>query len=143
MQAVDDKIALMDDLGRLVEQQAQQLVDLEQVIPGVSPGAVLEAMDDPEMFAQIARGDLYVQMAILRQSMAHPRIGATQRMEYAKFLAKMGKVDNPANDGAAFANVPMISIVLPNSGTGVTIASAAPAQPVEREVFAPDAAVLP
>jgi hypothetical protein len=133
MSKVTDKIASLEDEEVIRRQQAQQLIDLEQVIPGVTPGAVLDAMDDPEAFAAIARGDLYVQMAILRQRMAHPKTSVVQRMDYAKFLAKMGKVDAPVNDGAGFSNVPMISIVFPSGASGVQISAAAP-QRVEREV---------
>lgn len=129
---VANKIAEMEDPEEIRRTQAQQLIDLEQVIPGVSPGAVLDAMDDPEAFAAIARGDLYVQMAIIRQRMAHPATSMGQRLDYAKFLAKMGKVDAPVDAGAGFNNVPMISIVLPGSGGEIKIGQAA--KPVEREV---------
>ena len=129
---VTDKIAEIEDPEQVRAQQAQQLIDLEQVIPGVSPGAVLDAMDDPEAFAAIARGDLYVQMAVIRQRMAHPATSMGQRLDYAKFLAKMGKVDAPVNDGSGFSNVPMISIVLPGSGGEIKIGQAT--KPVEREV---------
>lgn len=140
---VAEKIAEIEDAEVIRKQQAQQLIDLEQVIPGVTPGAVLDAMDDPEMFAQIARGDLYVQMAIIRQRMAHPSVGMQSRLDYAKFLAKMGKVEAPVNDAAGFSNVPMINIVLPGSGGGVTITSAMRTTPEEREINVPSTAVLP
>tara|TARA_R110002049_G_scaffold239404_2_gene412572 strand:+ start:1194 stop:1631 length:438 start_codon:yes stop_codon:yes gene_type:complete len=132
-QQVIDKIDSIEDPEEVRRQQAQQLIDLEQVIPGVSPGAVLDAMDDPEAFAAIARGDLYVQLAVLRQQMAHPKTSMNQRLEYTKFLAKMGKVDAPEKDGGGFSNVPMISIVMPGSGGEVRIGAAKPS-PVEREV---------
>lgn len=130
---IEEKLDEIEDPEVVRRAQAQQLIDLEQVIPGVTPGAVLDAMEDPEAFAAIARGDLYVQMAILRQRMAHPKTSVGQRMDYAKFLAKMGKVEQPEKDGGGFSNVPMISIVMPGSGGEVRI-GAAKAAPVEREV---------
>lgn len=100
----------------------------QQVIPGVSSGALLDAMENPEKFEQIARADLYVQMAHMRRAAAHPEFSANARMEYTKFLARMGKVDAPAKDANVFDNVPLISIVLPNSGGAVSIGAPPPTE---------------
>lgn len=92
----------------------------EQVIPGVTPGALLDAMEDPEQFAAIARADLYVQMAMMRRAAASPEMPFNQRSEYSKFLAKMGKVDQPDNSGNEFSNLPGIVIDL-GQGQSVSI----------------------
>jgi hypothetical protein len=81
----------------------------------VSPGAVAEAMEDPAIFEQVARGDLYIEMGRLRKLMANPTTPASARLEYVKVLSRMGKVEKPDPEQNPFANVPTIQIVLPNS----------------------------
>lgn len=105
----------------------------EQVIPGVTPGALLDAMDNPDDFARIARADLYVQMAHMRRQASHPEMSNAQRMDYAKFLARMGKVDAPQRADGELDHIPMISIVLPNSGATVAIGAAPPPR-VEKDI---------
>jgi hypothetical protein len=41
----------------------------DQVIPEISPGALLEVMENPGAFSEIARADLYIQMAEMRKQM--------------------------------------------------------------------------
>ena len=95
----------------------------EQIIPGVTPGALLDAMEDPDQFASIARADLYVQMAMMRRAAASPEMPFNQRAEYSKFLAKMGKVDQPDNAANEFNNLPGIFIDL---GEGQSVSIGAP-----------------
>lgn len=140
---VDDRIEQLEDPALIRERQAQQLIDLEQVIPGVSTGAVLDAMDDPDVFAKIARGDLYVQLCRMREKMTHPKTSVNQMMDYAKFLAKMGKVEAPVDASGGFANVPMISIVFPGSGGAVHIGQARPEKDVTPVDDRVSTAVLP
>ena len=113
-----------------------------QVLPGVTPGNLLEAMEDPEMFAEVARADLFIQLGHMRVAASHPDFPTSQRIDYAKFLARMGKVDAPDRSAMDFDRVPGINIIFP-SGGGVTIQSA----PAEREVgperIKPGTAVLP
>jgi hypothetical protein len=78
-----------------------------------NPAAVAEAMEDPGVFAQVARGDLYIQLQRLRELASSPNFPAAQRMEYAKFLARMGRVEQPApsEGGSGFSitiNVPSV-----------------------------------
>lgn len=89
-----------------------------------NPAAVAEAMEDPEIFEQVARGDLYVQLHHLRQLAANAAFPVSHRLDYAKFLAKMGKVEKPDVEANAFAGVPAINIILPNSGQSTRIDSA-------------------
>jgi len=105
----------------------------QQVIPGVTPGNLLDAMDDPDAFGAIARADLYINMARMRQRSAHPEFSATHLLEYSKFLAKMGKVDAPDKSQSVLDNMPRIEIILPNSGASVSIGGY---NPSEREVSA-------
>lgn len=112
----------------------------EQVIPGVSPGALLDAMENPEMFASVARGDLYAQLAVLRRHASNPELPMGQRLEYAKFLAKMGKVEQPDKSAEDLhAGVPPIQIILPNSGGSVNIGTA----PRERDITPPPSDDMP
>lgn len=104
--------------------------DLEQVIPGVSPGALLEAMEDPTVFPEIARGDLYTQMARLRRDAGGKYMSVAQRLEYSKFLAKMGKVEAPEKDVIPFATAPSINIHFSSRGT----VSFGASTPQEREI---------
>ena len=131
-----------DDLDELANTTAKVQ---RQVIPGVSPGALLDAMENPDVFQEVARGDLYVQMAKLRTAAQDPRMTPAQRLEYARFLARMGKVDQPDRENNPMANLPMIEIDL-GSGQSVKIGSAARAETfdAERDVTPkPSSAVLP
>lgn len=88
-----------------------------------NPAAVAEAMEDPSIFEQVARGDLYIQLHRLRQLAANPTMPTGQRLEYAKFLAKMGKVEQPERTNEDNrAALPAITIVLPNSGQSTSLA---------------------
>jgi len=80
-----------------------------QVMPGVTTGALVDAMADPRVFEEVARGDLYVQLARMRRQAPH--YTPTQQLDYTKLLAKIGKVDTPAGDDAnPLARMPMITI---------------------------------
>jgi hypothetical protein len=121
----------------------------EQVIPGVTPGALLEAMESPEQFAALARGDLYVQMAKMRQAANNPELPMNQRLEYSKFLAKMGKVEAPQHSEDPLQGLPLIKIDLGSHGS-VSIGAASgpkpsPSPSEEREVGPnkPSSAVIP
>lgn len=107
----------MADVDELDERERVQQENLRKpVSTRFNPAAVAEAMEDPAVFEQVARGDLYVQLHHLRQLAANPRFPTAQRMEYAKFLAKMGKVEKPEETHNPLAGVPAITIVLPSSG---------------------------
>ena len=118
-----------------MSEQDEHLEVQAQILPGVTPGAMLDAMEDPESFASIARADLYVSMARMRQRAAHPEFSATHLLEYSKFLARMGKVDAPDKTGLSPDNMPRIEIILPNSGATVQIGGY---NPSEREISIED-----
>jgi len=93
-----------------------------QVIPEITPGALLEVMENPDAFSEIARADLYVQMAKMREIARSHDIPTTQRMDYMKFLAKMGRVENPGGQDNPLAGVPGINIIFSsNPGKSVQI----------------------
>ena len=121
----------MSDAPELTLSEQDHAAVQEQVVPGVSPANLLDAMDDPDAFAGIARADLYINMARMRQRSAHPEFSATHLLEYSKFLAKMGKVDAPDKSASMLDNMPRIEIILPNSGASVSIGGY---NPSEREV---------
>lgn len=121
-EAVEDYADGAEDDFSAPLQEAQQHDAYQQVMPGVSPGAIIEAMEDPRVFAEVARGDLYVQMARMRALL--PSLAASHQLEYTKFLAKLGKVDAPEPDqGAALSRVPMIQIDL-GGGNRLSIGAA-------------------
>ena len=95
-------------MKRVVKQQA-------------SPGAVAEAMEDPSVFEQIARGDLYIELTRLRRLAASNAMPMKLRMEYAQMLSKMGKVERPVADNNPLDGVPAIHIHLPGSGQSTSI----------------------
>ncbi len=70
-------------------------VSANRAINQVSPKAIAEAMEDPSVFEQVARGDLYVEMARLRRIAASPTFPVAHRLEYTKMLSRMGKVEKP------------------------------------------------
>jgi len=95
---------------------------VEQVMPGVSTGALLEAMEDPNVFSEVARGDLYVQMARMRSML--PTLSPSMQLDYTKFLAKIGKVDSPDKEQQnPLRNVPLIHIDL-GEGRSVSLGAA-------------------
>lgn len=110
-----------DELEELSEQAE---VDAQsQVMPGVSTGALLDAMENPEKFAEIARADLYIQLARMRRIANASQLTPMQNLEYSKFLAKMGKVDSPdLSQYNPTAGLPMISITM-SDGSQVQLGS--------------------
>lgn len=98
----------------------ENLDDIERsagrAIGQVSPKAIAEAMEDPSVFEQVARGDLYVEMARLRRIAASPSFPAAHRLEYTKMLSKMGKVEKP-EEGAGAGTGFSITINLPSGQT--------------------------
>jgi hypothetical protein len=89
------------------------LVDaaLARTLPGISPAGLLEAIENPNVIEGAARGDLYVQLGILRQLSAAHTFTVSHRLQYATLLAKLGKVmGTDAVDGAA-AQAPNVNIV--------------------------------
>ena len=90
------------------------LVDagLSRALPGISPAGLLEAIENPNVIEGAARGDLYVQLGILRQLSASHTFSVAHRLQYATLLAKLGKVMGAdAVDGAA-AQAPNVNIIL-------------------------------
>ena len=113
----------------------ENLDDIERsasrAIGHVSPKAIAEAMEDPAVFEQVARGDLYVEMGRLRRLAASPSFPVAHRLEYTKMLSKMGKVEKPEDTGSAGTGF-SITINLP-SGQSQTYAAPkdiTPEQPV-------------
>lgn len=96
---------------------------MDAALPAISPGAVLDAMENPAVFAETARGDLYVQMGTMRTLMANPNFPLALRVEYIKYLGKLGRVEQPdPGQQTLGAGLPTIQIVFPNSGQMTTIA---------------------
>lgn len=111
----------------------KELEAQEQVIPGVTTGALLDAMANPDVFQEVARGDLYIQLARMRRHAINFSPG--QQLEYSKLLAKLGKVAEPEKFADnPMSGVPMIKIEMGN-GHSVSIGAANPA-PAEKDITA-------
>jgi len=109
------------------------------VIPGISPGSLLEVMENPDAFPEIARADLYVQMHVMRERGRQADMPNSQRLDYMKFLARMGKVEAGTGAADSLAGVPTINIVMPGTGQTVSIGvspqkSSVAEAPTEKEV---------
>ncbi len=103
---------------------------IEALMPGMSPAAVIEAMEDPGVFEQLSRGMLYEQMVTLRALAVNQSFPLSQRMELAKWLSKMGKVESPVQNLPTGAQLPMIQIVFPNAHRTTTISGTKQSHPV-------------
>ncbi len=107
---------------------------LAALSPGLTPAAVLEAMEDPRVFQQLARGMLYLSMVKMREQLQDPNLPIAQRMEANKQLAKWGMVDAATQPDQAFKGnlLPRIKIVMPHPAAAepaITIEAEAPALP--------------
>jgi hypothetical protein len=102
----------------------EKLEDIEvsagRAIAHVSPKAIAEAMEDPSVFEQVARGDLYVELARLRRLAASPNFPVTHRLEYTKMLSRMGKVEKPEDTGPSGTGF-SITINLPTTAASTTL----------------------
>jgi hypothetical protein len=77
-------------------------------------------------------------MARMREQARNPEMPVTQRMEYMKTLAKMGKVDNPSQADNPLASLPVISIVFPGQGTSVQIGMPRPQEKIVNQTESRD-----
>jgi hypothetical protein len=93
------------------------LVDaaLARTLPGISPAGLLEAIENPNVIEGAARGDLYVQLGILRQLSASHTFSVAHRLQYATLLAKLGKVMGADAVDGNVAQAPNVNIVFENS----------------------------
>jgi hypothetical protein len=83
-------------------------------LPGISPKGLIEALEDPNVIRDIGRGDLYIQLGVLRREFKRMDIPIPQRLQYAQFLAKIGDVIKPDAAAPTAANLPQIHISLPH-----------------------------
>lgn len=98
-----------------------------------SPAAVAEAMEDPAIFEQIARGDLYIEMARLRELAGSNSMSMSARLSYVQMLSKMGKVDKPEAANNPLDKMPSINIILQNSGQTTRLGSTYESKALEVE----------
>lgn len=82
----------------------------DAALPGFSPKGLLEALEDPGVFREMSRADLYVQMIMLREQMKNPSVSPERRLKYMEQLQKMARL--PAQSAEdAHVDRPMIQIV--------------------------------
>lgn len=80
-------------------------------MPGFSPKGLMEALDDPTVFRDLARADLYVQFILLREQMKNPDIPVEKRLKYTDALQKIARLPAHAPEDTQRADRPMIQIV--------------------------------
>ena len=65
---------------------------LAGAIPGVSPGGLLEAMEDPTVIERQSRALAYVQIATISKMSSSPAFTMANRLKFLELLAKLGKL---------------------------------------------------
>lgn len=88
---------------------------MQAALPGVSPAAVLEIMEDPTVAQPMARAQWLVEFDRMRRLTQNPNFPINQRMEWMRMLEKIGGVTAPdiaQASGPAFS----ISINIPQIG---------------------------
>lgn len=100
-----------DQTGSLTPEAAA-----ERMLPSISPEELLSAVETPGAFREIAKADLFMEMARLRRLLKANTISIADRLKYLQILARMAGVEVSAPDGENQqtnpANVPQINIVI-------------------------------
>lgn len=94
---------------------------LKAASPSLSPGGVLEAMENPEVFAPVFRGMAIENAFRLRDMMRNSNVSVKDRLEYQNLCMKYGGVRAEA-DAGSMENLPSITIILPGAGRQTTMA---------------------
>lgn len=89
----------------------------DRMLPSVSPEELLSAVETPGAFKEIAKADLFMEMARLRRLFKAGSISLADRLKYLQLLARMSGVDtappDATGDGTASPhNMPQINIVI-------------------------------
>ena len=87
----------------------------ERMLPKISPQEMLAAVETPGAFKEIAKADLFMEMARLRRLFKSGSISIADRLKYLQQLARMAGADTAPADGNASsmaANIPQINIVV-------------------------------
>lgn len=88
----------------------------ERMLPSITPEELLSAVETPGAFREIAKADLFMEMARLRRLLKANTISIADRLKYLQILARMAGVEVSAPDGenqsANPTNVPQINIVI-------------------------------
>ena len=93
---------------------------INALLPGVSPAAVMKAMEDPSVISETARGDLYILMGKMRLMMANSNTPLNAHIEWSKVLARLSRIERDEM-GTPLDRLPQINIIFPNSGRTTTI----------------------
>lgn len=87
----------------------------ERMLPTISPQEMLAAVETPGAFKEIAKADLFMEMARLRRLFKSGSISMADRLKYLQQLARMAGVDTGPSDGESGntgVNIPQINIVI-------------------------------
>ncbi len=86
-----------------------------RMLPSITPQELTAAVETPGAFKEIAKADLYMEMARMRRLMKSNAISMGDRLKYVQQLARMSGVDSApvdADGNITTANIPQISIVI-------------------------------
>jgi hypothetical protein len=82
-------------------------------LPGISPKGLMEALENPKIIKQIAVGDLYYQLGVLRYLSRGDNFSIASRLQYATLLAKLADAIKPEAQAPTAAELPRITINVP------------------------------
>ncbi len=84
-------------------------------MPGVSPAGLQEAIENPEVFSEMARADLYILFARLRVLMSNPAAKIGDQLKWADMLTRVARLPRDAIDEGPREERPSIEIVFNNA----------------------------
>jgi hypothetical protein len=86
----------------------------EKLVPAASPEELLAAVETPGAFRDIAKADLFLEMARLRRLFRTNQVALADRLKYLQMLSRMAGVDVGAPDGefSSSVAVPQVNIVI-------------------------------
>ena len=86
----------------------------ERMLPSITPQEMLAAVETPGAFKEIAKADLFMEMARLRRLLKSGSVSLADRLKYLQLLARMAGVDTapPDGDAAGSVHMPQINIVI-------------------------------
>lgn len=85
-------------------------VGFSSALPGFSPKALLEAVEDPSVFVELHRAEYYIQVMRMRELMKSQAVKVSERLKWMELCAKYGAIA-PKDDESSREQRPMIQIV--------------------------------
>lgn len=80
-------------------------------LPAFSPKALLEAIEDPAVFTEFARAELFMQLMMMRELAKNPAMKVPDRLRYMEVLTKAARLPPGDFEEGAVEQRPMIQII--------------------------------